>query len=312
MATPARRLAANARGAWYVDERCIDCGTCQWMAPAVFDEHSGKARVHAQPADVGAAELAAAALLSCPTASIGIEPADAADRPLSRFAPGGAELARIAATFPRPLAPDVLHCGFHSEATYGAASWLLRRRDGNVLIDVPRFTPTLVERIAALGGVRWLFLTHRDDVAGHDQFAARFGCERILHRGDLEPATRDVERVVDGEEPQELAPDLLLLPTPGHTAGSLCLLHRGGGGHLFTGDHLAWDARLGHPIGFPEFCEDSWPRAIASTRRLAAMAQHGTLDFDWLIPGHGAPGRTPPRGAANALSRAVDWMEARR
>jgi glyoxylase-like metal-dependent hydrolase (beta-lactamase superfamily II)/ferredoxin len=311
MATSARRLAANAPGAFFVDESCIDCGACQWMAPATFDGHAGRARVHAQPSDPRAVEQAAAALLACPTASIGIDGDGAPDR---------ATLARIAATFPRPFTRDVLHCGFHAEATYGAASWLLRRRDGNVLVDVPRFAAPLFERIAALGGVRWLVLTHNDDVAGHDRVAARFGCERVLHRADLDEATRDVERVVDGEEPLELARDLVVLPTPGHSRGSICLWHRPeggapaetGGGHLFTGDHLAWDAALDHPYGFREFLWDSWERVISSTRRLAAMAARGEFRFEWLLPAHGAPGRAAPETMAAKLAAAIAWMEARR
>lgn len=302
MAHPARRLAANAPGALFVDGRCIDCGACKWIAPATFDEHAGLARVHTQPHGATEREQAAVALLSCPTGSIGVEAA-AADASQLR-----ARLAPLAAGFPRPFAPQVLHCGFHARATFGASSWLLLRRDGNVLIDVPRFTAPLVERIGALGGVRWLFLTHRDDVDGHERFARRFGCERILHRADVEPTTRDVERLVDGEAPIELAPDLLIVPTPGHTRGSLCLWHRGGDGHLFTGDHLAWNPARDHPDGFREFFWDSWPRLVESTRRLATMTRRGELRFEWLLPGHGAPGRAPVGEMAARLAAAVDWM----
>ena len=39
------------------------------------------------------------------------------------------------------------HCGYHSEASYGAASYLITREGGNVLMDSPRFDPKLLRRI---------------------------------------------------------------------------------------------------------------------------------------------------------------------
>lgn len=49
-------------------------------------------------------------------------------------------------------------------------------------MDVPRWTPLLAQRLAALGGVRWVFLTHRDDVGAHERWAQHFGATRIIHR----------------------------------------------------------------------------------------------------------------------------------
>jgi glyoxylase-like metal-dependent hydrolase (beta-lactamase superfamily II) len=55
---------------------------------------------------------------------------------------------------------------------------------GNIMVDVPRWTPLLAQRLEQLGGVRWIFLTHRDDVSDHAQWAAHFGAERIIHRSE--------------------------------------------------------------------------------------------------------------------------------
>lgn len=154
-----------------------------------------------------------------------------------------------------------------------------------------------------------LFLTHRDDVAGHERFAERFGCERVLHRADLGAATRGVERILDGDEPLELARDLVALPTPGHTPGSTCLWVRGAGKEapplLFSGDHLDWSERHGHPMGFRDACWHSWPAVIESTKRLAAHP------FEWLLPGHGAPGWAPEREMPDLLQRACGVMAGR-
>ena len=53
---------------------------------------------------------------------------------------------------------------------------------GNVLVDVPRWTPLLARRLEELGGVAWILLTHRDDVSDHAAWAAHFGARRVIHR----------------------------------------------------------------------------------------------------------------------------------
>ena len=161
--------------------------------------------------------------------------------------------------------------------TYGALSWLVLRPDGNVLVDVPRPVPALRSAIEALGGVRWIFLTHRDDVAGHDRFAAHFGAERILHAADVGGSTRDVERRIEGDAPVELAPDLLAIPVPGHTRGSMALLFRDE--VLFSGDHV-WGR--GPALGAGrDVCWWSWPAQIRSMERLRGHR------FAHVLPGHG-------------------------
>ena len=42
-------------------------------------------------------------------------------------------------------------CGYASRDSYGAASWLVTRPDGNVLIDSPRAASVLMDRVAELG-----------------------------------------------------------------------------------------------------------------------------------------------------------------
>lgn len=285
MASAARRLASNAPGDLFVDASCIDCGTCRWVAPQTFDLHEGQSRVYRQP-DPGAPRVAALhALVSCPTASIGT-----ADR---------AAAGRAVQDFPRPFAPDVLHCGFHAADSFGAASWLILRPEGNVLVDSPRFNAPLVRRIEALGGVRWMFLTHRDDIADHAKFQAHFGCERIMHRADGGRVSA-LERWIDGEEPVSLAPDLEILPTPGHTRGSACLLFRDEA--LFTGDTLAFSARLGHLIAFRDACWYRWDRLIESVEALARRR------FSWVLPGHGAPVHLEEPEMAASMARCLAWM----
>ena len=285
MPSPLRRLAANAPGDLYVDDSCIDCGACRWIAPESFDAHGDFSRVYRQPQTEAQRRAALHALVSCPSASIGT-----ADR---------AAAAAAIRAFPRPFAPDVLHCGSHSTDSYGAASWLILRPEGNVLVDSPRYNAPLVQAIEALGGLRWMFLTHRDDVADHAKFRARFGCERVMHRADG-GRMGELERWLDGEDPVALAPDLLVIPTPGHTRGSACLQFREE--VLFSGDTLAWSPARGHVIAFRDACWYSWEQLRRSVERLRDRR------FSWLLPGHGAPVNLPEAEMAASLRRCAEWM----
>jgi ferredoxin len=225
MASPSLRLAENIDGDFYVDSSCIDCGTCRWMAPQTFDQGSGVARVYCQPQEPAAVQRALEALVSCPTSSIGTTKEH--------------DTRAVAASFPRPIAEGIYHCGFHSPDSYGAASYLIVRPEGNVLVDSPRWVPSLMKRIEALGGIKTMFLTHRDDVVEHERIATRFGCERVLHSDDVSRSTRGVEQQPSGTAAVSLGPDLKMIPVPGHTRGSACLLYKD---FLFTGDHLAWSS----------------------------------------------------------------------
>ncbi len=264
MAQPALRLSGNVPGPLFVDESCIDCDLCRQIAPETFASAHRRSIVSHQPQSERDRLRAAVALVTCPTASIG----------------GAAktDVRRAVESLPEPLGQDVYFCGYASEDSFGAASYFIRRPAGNVLVDSPRAAKPLMDRLDALGGVRLMFLTHRDDVADHEAYRRRFGCERVLHAADVSADTRGVERRVTGLEPVELAPDLRVIPTPGHTRGSQVLLWKG---HLFTGDHL-WgtDAGDGLEAGH-SVCWYSWEEQTRSMERLLAY------DFGWVLPGHG-------------------------
>src|SRR5438874_2352923 len=173
MAKLALRLPENVAGDFYVDSTCIDCDACRQLAPEVFRDHGEQTSVYHQPETDDEVRRALAALVACPTASIGTtEHHDA----------------RIGIdAFPMPIAENIYFCGFTSESSFGAWSYLIVRPEaagGNVLVDSPRFASQLVKKISAMGGVRTMFLTHRDDVADHARFAERFGCERVMHEDD--------------------------------------------------------------------------------------------------------------------------------
>jgi glyoxylase-like metal-dependent hydrolase (beta-lactamase superfamily II) len=156
--------------------------------------------------------------------------------------------------------------------------------------------------MADLGGVRCMFLTHRDDVADHAAFQRRFGCDRVLHERDVTSGTRAVERKLTGDEPIPLAEDLVAIPVPGHTAGSAVLLYKET--FLFTGDHLMASEDDGLLHASRDVCWYSWPEQIRSMERLLDFR------FDWVLPGHGGSYRASSASAMkNDLERVVAEMK---
>src|SRR4051812_36147496 len=121
MARLERRLAENVDGEFFVDDSCIDCDACRQIAPETFRDHGGQSSVFHQPvADVDQ-QRALMALVACPTASIGTV--------------SHRTVRSAAAAFPQHIAGNVFFCGFTSEASFGAWSYLIKRPDdegGNV------------------------------------------------------------------------------------------------------------------------------------------------------------------------------------
>ncbi len=281
MAQRARSFAENAPGPFFVDDTCIDCGTCYTLAPEVFRDAGGHSLVHRQPADATGRRGASMAVLACPTASIGTE-----DK---------SEIAGATASFPTPIEDEVGFCGYTSEKSFGAWSYFVQRPRGNVLMDSPRAAGPLLAALEARGGVSTMVLSHRDDVADHAAFRRRFRCDRVMHRADRVPA---LERYVDGNDPVRLADDLVFIPTPGHTPGSACLLYRDT--FLFTGDHLYWNPEAGRLSASKAMNWHSWPEQLRSLERLL------DFEFRWVLPGHGASLRADSPGQMRAeLERAL-------
>jgi glyoxylase-like metal-dependent hydrolase (beta-lactamase superfamily II)/ferredoxin len=286
MAHLTQRRPENVDGDFYVDQTCIDCDTCRWMAPEIFAREAGRSAVHHQPTDDAERLRAMQALLSCPTASIGT-----VDKPR--------DIKTAQFSLPTPIAENVYHCGYHAESSFGAASYLIQRPDGNVLVDSPRFAPPLVKRLEAMGGIRYLYLTHRDDVADHQKYRDHFGCDRILHRDEINQGTQSVEIKLTGSDPIQLDSELLILPVPGHTKGHTVLLYQR---FLFTGDHLAWSSRFNHLIGFREACWYSWEELKRSMEKLSHYS------FEWVLPGHGRRYHADAKTMHQEMQKCLAWM----
>ena len=287
MARVALRLAENVPGDFFVDSSCIDCDACRVIAPAVFQDAGDQSTVYHQPASTEELLAAQKALISCPTASIG----DMAKRDMTSAIAG----------LPEHIDEDVYRCGYTSESSFGAISYYVR--DPAIMIDSPRFTAPLIKNIEAFGGVRRMLLTHQDDVADHEKFHERFGCDRVLHRDDVHARTAAVEVQPTGREAIALGDDLVMIPTPGHTKGHSVFLYRQK--FLFTGDHLAWNPERETLYAFRSACWYSWSEQIVSMERLL------DYQFEWVLPGHGRPMRLPEGEMRLHLQRCIAWMKKR-
>lgn len=265
MADQKKRLDSNVAGNLYVDSTCINCDTCRQLAPKSFEEVGEYSAVTRQPQDDGQIHQAYQALLACPVGSIGTERSDKA------------QMQAAMASFPLHLDEDVYYCGFNSEKSFGANSFFVQHPEGNWLIDSPRYIKLLVEAFERRGGVRYIFLTHEDDVADAAKYAKRFGAIRIIHREDAE-AVPDAEWVVEGAEAVPLTPGFQVIPVPGHTPGSIALLYKSR--FLFTGDHLWWEPAT-RQLGSPRQLVWNHDQLIHSIEKLL------DYQFDWLLAGHG-------------------------
>jgi glyoxylase-like metal-dependent hydrolase (beta-lactamase superfamily II)/ferredoxin len=267
-----------------VDTTCIDCDACRQIAPAVFAESDvGQSTVKRQPASPQEERAAARALVACPTASIGLV--------------GGHVDAE--GLFPQEIADGVFYCGFNSESSFGANAFFAVRPGGNLLIDSPRFAAPLVRALEKRGGISQILLTHRDDVADADRFAAHFGAEVWIHEADAGAAPYATRRI-PGREPVAVRDDLLAVPLPGHTRGSVAYLLDSR--FLFSGDSLYWSRRRQDLGAFRDACWYSW---AAQTESLARLAAH---PFEWVLAGHGDRHHAPAAEMERRLRALVARM----
>lgn len=282
MANPAEAVPENVPGSFFVDTTCIDCDTCRQLAPATFGDTGELSFVQLQPRTTDETSAALRALVACPTGSIGAGSKDG--------------IAQAVAEFPLALDGGVSYCGFNSRKSFGGNSYFVEHPQGNWLIDSPRYVEHLARRFAERGGIRYIFLTHRDDVADAAQYAARFGATRIIHRLELS-AQPAAERVIEGREPIALEADWLAIPTPGHTRGHCALLYRNQ--FLFSGDHIWWSRNRGRLTASRDVCWYSWPQQVES------VAVLGAYEFEWVLPGHGERVHFPREEMRRQIARLI-------
>lgn len=278
----------NVPGSLFVDTTCIDCETCYHLGPSLFSEYyDDKSVVSKQPESVLEWQKAKRAIISCPTNSIGVRGA-----PL--------EFRLLESGLPLQIADGVYYLGHTSKKSFGASSYLIKRDEGNIMVDSPRYHSMLVKELESMGGVKKMFLTHQDDVADHAHFHSHFQCERILHVDDVTAETKEVEIQLQGKGPVQLDHDLKIIVTPGHTKGHMCLLYKNK--FLFTGDHIFVNQVNQTLSASKGVCWYSWSLQLSSVEKLAQET------FEWVLPGHGGWGHFPQGTVKQAMTNLIKEM----
>jgi len=261
------RHPENAPGEWYIDRNCIDCSAARTVAPGLIVERDGQSVFARQPRTPAELMMAWRARLLCPTGSVRSEHPQAQPKDV----------------FPEEMTAGVYRLGFNAEHAYGAHSFLIRREAGNLMVDSPRWAKPVVKQLEDWGGITEILLSHQDDVGDADRYAKHFKARVAIHEADRDAAPY-ADHILEGSAPAALAPDLLAIPVPGHTRGSVAYLwdrHC-----LFTGDSLAWNFPLGDLNAFRTYCW-SWSTQRRSLQRLL------DYPFDWVFAGHGGSHSLP-------------------
>jgi glyoxylase-like metal-dependent hydrolase (beta-lactamase superfamily II) len=279
-----KRHPANAPGNWYIDTRCTDCSAARTVAPGLIVARDGQSVFARQPETPEEIRMAWRARLLCPTASV--RTANPAKMPDG--------------VFPEAMTEDVYRLGYNADSSYGAHSFLIHRKDGNAMVDAPRFTRAVTKQIEEWGGLSDILLTHKDDVADAETYAKHFGARVSIHKWDRAGA-RFAGNILEGNAPIALAQDLIAIPVPGHTRGSVAYLYKER--CLFSGDSLAWSFEKGDLTAWRDFCWYSWPEQTRSLARLLDFS------FGWVLAGHGGSKGLAPDDMHARLARLVERMK---
>jgi glyoxylase-like metal-dependent hydrolase (beta-lactamase superfamily II) len=247
-------------------------------------ERGDKSVFARQPQTAEEEMMAWRAMLVCPTASVRFEK--------KKKRPEG--------IFPQELAPGVYRCGFNSKDSYGAHSYFVRRPEGNLLVDSPRFASELKSHFRENGGVADILLSHQDDVADADKYAEAFGARVWIHKSDARAAPYATNRI-EGTEEIPIREKLRAIPVPGHTRGSVVYLLEDT--YLFTGDSLAATGDQKRLVAFRDACWYSWGALTDSLQKLRKYS------FAWVLPGHGWSAHLPPAEMNAQLGALVARMK---
>lgn len=289
MADKKRARKENRSTTFFVDDTCIDCGTCYWMEPRIFVHDSGMSATVDHEYSKEMIQSGHRALLSCPTNSIGY---------LQR--PDGISLNDI--TFPHLINENIYHCGHHSRSSFGATSYFIKCESGNILIDSPQFIKKLTNKFESLGGISYQALTHKDDIADTNLYHQQFTTKRAIHSDDLTAKLSEVEIELTDED-YWITDELLSIHVPGHTKGHVCFLYKNK--YLFTGDHLAYSRSMGHLYAFVNHCWYDLKTQYSSLEKLL------NYDFEYVLPGHSAPFSTDAKSMKKEMEKMLKWVKSK-
>lgn len=157
--------------------------------------------------------------------------------------------------------------------TLGATAYFILEKETGILIDCPAWEAENQQFLQQYA-VAWLVLTHRGGMGKVGPIQQGLGCEVVVQ--EQEAYLLPGMTVTAFQEGLQLGDRTHLIWTPGHSPGSTCVYHPGGGGVLFTGRHLLPD-RQGNPVPLRTSKTFHWPRQLHSVRQLRERFSSETL-----------------------------------
>ncbi|MHA1990028.1 MAG: MBL fold metallo-hydrolase [Candidatus Hodarchaeales archaeon] len=236
MADITKKHKKNVEGEFFVDTSCINCDTCRQIATDIFSDSGNYSTISKQSTNSKEILNSLQAIVACPTGSIGS---------ISKL-----PVKQAINSFPIHMEKNVYYLGFNSPKSFGANSYFIKHPKGNWMIDSPKYLPLLVKWINKMGGIKYIFLTHRDDVADAKKYAQHFKSKRIIHEADSS-AEPNAEFIINGDDSKVIDDEFDVIPVPGHTKGHCVLYYNK---FLFTGDHLYYKRSLARLNAFRNAC----------------------------------------------------------
>jgi hypothetical protein len=183
------------------------------------------------------------------------------------------------------ILPDVYHFEGNPKKSESSHSYLLRRKEGNILV-CHHGGPSSedLKEIEKLGGIGSQWVCHQHDASSaglHEELYARFGCMLFHHRRDQKMVTKrtDCPRVQFGDDGLEHGPDFEALYLPVCTDGfTIFRWHHAGKYFLFTSHAFEFEGGDWH-IGVPYTAarKELWRPQVA---KLAKWR------FNYMFPGY--------------------------
>ncbi|MFM7472090.1 MAG: MBL fold metallo-hydrolase [Nodosilinea sp.] len=181
---------------------------------------------------------------------------------------------------PRPVFDTVFAFPPNRDTQGGTAYFIVDNSplqpQGNLLIDAPPWTQTTQDFLAARGGVRWWFITHRGGLGQAARIQKALNCKLVIQEQEAyllpgTPTTTFHQDFCFNSQTEALW-------TPGHSPGSACLYHRNYGGVLFTGRHLLPNSRGEiQPLRLAKTFH--WPRQLAQVKALQQRFREADLAY---------------------------------
>lgn len=163
--------------------------------------------------------------------------------------------------------------------TLGGTAYFIVENEANILIDSPAWDEVNQNYLSSVGGVRWLFLTHRGAIGKAREIQQAFGCEILIQEQEayLLPGLK----VTTFKQDFNIG-NAQVIWTPGHSPGSSCLYYPREGGVLFSGRHILPN-QTGELVPLRTAKTFHWFRQLASIQLLRDRFTPETLNY--ICPG---------------------------